>query len=414
MSHQDKRTVGTRYNSVYLMEALQWLLSRVWWNVEFRKDCHWTPRWLVSTALLWAWSAEQNLTERFRCAQRLVIHLQADQPKKKTSYQAFMKLLRRWTNALSDTLKDAFRARMVSFEQNWTVHGFVVFGVDGSRLAVPRTASNEAVYTAANVRKRTLASNTKKRRATGAQKKAQLPQMWITMLYHVGLHLPWDWRIGASGSSERDHAREMVRKLPDNALLTGDAGFAGYEFSRSVLNAGCDLLVRVGANVRLLRKLGYVEESDNTVYLWPDKVARAELPPLVFRLVKMQGPRHPICLLTSILDHQRLPETQLIAIYRARWGVEVFYRNFKQTMGRRKLRSHNAVNARIEVEWSLVGLWAMMLYATAELACHGIPVERLSVAQTLQSFRTMATDYLHPADVRRTLRILFALLLNYA
>ena len=53
-------------NSVYLGQALQWILSRVdWKSVEFRKDCSWTPRWLVAAALLWAWSDEGTLGERF-------------------------------------------------------------------------------------------------------------------------------------------------------------------------------------------------------------------------------------------------------------------------------------------------------------------------------------------------------------
>ena len=53
-------------NSVYLGQALQWILSRVdWKSVEFRKDCSWTPRWHVAAALLWAWSDEGTLGERF-------------------------------------------------------------------------------------------------------------------------------------------------------------------------------------------------------------------------------------------------------------------------------------------------------------------------------------------------------------
>lgn len=407
MSHQDKRTDGTRYNSVYLMEALQWMLVRVRWDVQFRKDCRWTPRWLVSAALLWAWSAETNLTDRFRCAQRLVIHLQAGDSMRITSYQAFLKLLRRWTTSLVRPLRSALRTRMQSFEKDWLTNGFVVFGVDGSRLAIPRTESNESVFSAARIRKRKQSSGqSKKRRTTGAEKKAQLPQMWVTVMYHVGLHLPWDWRIGACDSSERRHAQEMAEHLPDKALLTGDAGFVGYDFTRCILAAGCDLLVRVGANVQLLKKLGYVRESGDTVYVWPEKAVRDSKAPLVFRLIRMQGPRHPIYLLTSVLDRDCLSNDQLVDIYKARWGVEVFYRDFKQTFGRRKLRSHNACNARLEVEWSLVGLWAMLLYATSELACRGIPISRLSVAQTLRSFRMMATDYLHPANPGRTLRIL--------
>ena len=85
--------------------------------------------------------------------------------------------------------------------------------------------------------------------------------MWLTTMFHVGTGLPWDWRTGPSDSSERDHLRQMIGALPAGALITADAGFVGYETWKAILDSGRHLLIRVGANVRLLRKLGYVEEK---------------------------------------------------------------------------------------------------------------------------------------------------------
>ncbi len=42
--------------------------------------------------------------------------------------------------------------------------------------------------------------------------------------------------------------------------------------------------MRVGSNVKLLKKLGYARERDGLVYLWPDRAAQKHLPPLVLRL----------------------------------------------------------------------------------------------------------------------------------
>ena len=58
------------------------------------------------------------------------------------------------------------------------------------------------------------------------------------------------------------------------------------------------------------------------------------------------------------------------------------------------------------MEWSLLSLWAMGLYASMELTQQAIPLERLSFAGTLSAFRNMARDYLHAADRKQTLRIL--------
>lgn len=228
----------------------------------------------------------------------------------------------------------------------------------------------------------------------------------MTTLFHVRLHLPWTWRLGARDESERGQFLDMLPELPADCLIAGDAGFVGYELAAGVIGSGRELLVRVGSNIRLLKKLGFVRESGDTVYVWPDKAARKNLPPLIFRLVVMQGPKHPIYLLTSVTNRRLLSDQQVIEIYKARWSIEVYHRHLKQTFGRRKLLSRRADNARIELEWSLIGLWAMALYATGELADYKIPLERMSMAGVLKSFRTMARDYLHPANSRRTLRIL--------
>ena len=42
---------------------------------------------------------------------------------------------------------------------------------------------------------------------------------------------------------------------------------------------------------------------------------------------------------------KKLSDRQIAEIYGLRWGIEVFYRTFKQTYARRKLRSHAAMNA---------------------------------------------------------------------
>jgi hypothetical protein len=72
------------------------------------------------------------------------------------------------------------------------------------------------------------------------------------MIWHMGLNLPWCWKIGPSYSSERNHVLEMLaeHKFRNHTLFCGDAGFVGYEFWREIAR-DYHFLVRVGANVRL-------------------------------------------------------------------------------------------------------------------------------------------------------------------
>jgi hypothetical protein len=327
------------------------------------------------------------------------------------TYQAFLKMLAAWTVVLSTAFSDALRRQMRSgLAARFEVRGFQVFGVDGSRLELPRTESNEGRFSPAKARRpspskarpgrkplrRARSRTSRDRRAR--EKKANSPQMWLTTMFHVGTGLPWDWRLGPSDSSERDHLRQMIEALPAGALITADAGFVGYETWRAILDGGRHLLIRVGANVRLLRKLGYVREDEGLVYLWPDRQAKRNRPPLVLRMVVARGGRHPVHLVTSVLDEASLADLQVVEIYALRWGIELFYRHFKQSFERRKLRSRRASNAELEATWSLLGLWAMMLHAQVILSEKGVPPKRISVAGVLLGYRSALREYKSAPD----------------
>ncbi len=398
MSHQDSKVVKVRFNADCLKQALRWLLAGVAWStVKFRDDCSWSPRLLASTAMLWAWSDELTLVDRFHTVRRIVQFLFPQQHELAETYQAFIKLLRRWTPRLVAMIQAALRERMPQVLPNcWKVCGLVMFGVDGSRVELPRTRSHEAAYSAARRAAKSRKRRSKKARSQRHSKKANSPQMWLTTMWHAGTGLLWDWRTGPADSSERAHLLEMLPALPAGALVAADAGFVGYQYAKSVIDGGRELLLRVGANVRLLRKLGCVRESAGTVYLWPDQQAKKNQRPVVLRLVVAHNGRHPVYLVTSVLSKSRLSDAQVIELYGRRWGIEVFYRHLKQTFGRRKLRSTSADNARVEIEWSLTGLWAMALYAVVQVNEHGSPPSRLSIAQTLRAFRRTLRDHWEP------------------
>jgi len=393
MSHRD----CVRLNVVCLQQCLRWLLGGVDdASILFRDDCGWTPKSLAAGALLWAWSDERTLGERFRSVRKIMLSLGSEQQQLAKTYQAFTKMLRRWTGELVGLLTLALRERMeTTLPQHWRVGGLLMFGVDGSRIDLPRTRSHEQAFS--TIRHHRRGRNRRGRRLAAKDvQKANSPQLWLTMMWHAGSGLPWDWRSGPADSSERAHLREMLADLPAGALIAADAGFVGYAGLRELIEQGYDVLLRVGANVRLLKQLGWVRESAGTVYLWPDEAGRQGREPLVLRLVVAHNGKHPVYLVTSILSQRQLTDGQVIQLYVKRWGIELFYRHLKHTFQRRKLLSTSAANALVEIQWSLVGLWAMALYALVEVSRRDVPPQRLSFAQLLLAFRRTMRDYLHP------------------
>lgn len=184
----------------------------------------------------------------------------------------------------------------------------------------------------------------------------------------------------------------MLPELPENSLITADAGLVGYDFWKAILDGGHHFLARVGANVTLLKNLGYARQHEHTVYLWPDSSAKKNQPPLVLRLIIVHGGKHPVYLVTD-LNKSQLGNRQAATIYQQRWGIELFFRTFKQTFGRRKLRSRSAENAKLELDWSLLGVWCICLLGQRELAASGTDAMDLSPAAAIYAFQATLRDW---------------------
>ncbi len=401
MSHRDKdsRTPSVT-NTQEVAAAIQALLGKTRWNVALRKDCGWSVLGLVMTTLVWAASSQGTLIGRFGQALKFARGLGRRLAPAKTSYQAFMKLLVRWTAELRQEIVLQYHWAMErDFSEEFRIAGFVPLGADGSKAQLARTRSNEMRYSPAKTRAKKGKNRRKTRRRRcscrvrakqARDKKADSPQMALTLLHHLRLRLPWDWRLGSYDSSERQHLLDMVPHLPSDALVAADCGFVGYEFWAALLASQRQFVIRVGGNVRLLKKLGLARERCGTIYLWPNKAAKRGQQPLVLRLVEVHDGRQSWYLVTSVLDPKRLSDQQVAQIYGYRWRIELFFRHFKQTYGRAKLRSHKAEHAECEAQWSLLGLWTMLLHARLQLPKGNRG--RLSVARVLRAF-AHAIDY---------------------
>jgi len=145
--------------------------------------------------------------------------------------------------------------------------------------------------------------------------------------------------------------------------------------------------MRVGGNVRLLSDLGCVRGRDGIVCVWPDSAARRGQPPLVLRLTEVKNERGSMFLVTNVLSERKLSNAKVAQLYLMRWGIELQFRSFKQTFGRRQLHSRTAECSYVELSWSLVGLWMIQLFAVKEQIKVDWPPESSSVALSLAIIR---------------------------
>ena len=256
----------------------------------------WTPKYLILMGICIGWSVKRQLTARFDEARTTVCMLEPPNGPLPKSYQGFFKQLGRFDVPLVHSVMEQLRQEAPrSVQGAWFLHNWVPFAVDGSRVEAPRTAANEEYMGCAG------------RSGTG-------PQMWVTMITHLPSGLPWDWRQGPGGSSERAHLLDMLGSLPERSLIIGDAGFVSYEGMLEMEQAGQPFLIRVGGNFTLLLDgqpiPSRLERTRHgiLVYLWPDRIYRKKLAPLVVRLIVLKGKGAEVYLLTNVRSSTELPK----------------------------------------------------------------------------------------------------------
>ena len=369
-----------------LLKSLKLLRPEIFQSLRPHGNTKWLLHVLVGAALVWVWSVEPTLAGRYDAGlATLCGWFPSDFVA--TTYQGFIKALTTWSPRLVALIQDVLQTRMISLTTHWQVGDWICFAVDGSKIELPWTAALEAEFGMGAV-KRKRRSRKRIDSANSQAHQEMRPQAYLTLLWHMGTGLPWTWRIGPVSASERDALREMLPFLPKMALLVADAGFTGYDLLRQITKAGRHFVIRVGNNVQLLKKLGYrVKVSGDTVYLWPDDARKRQESPLVLRMVKFHTATTTAYLLTDLTAAQ-LSDKQAAELYKKRWGIEGFFRGFKQTFQRRKLLSESPAQARCELEWSLIGLWLICLMSVEELTRSGESPQQMSVAGVIRAIRS--------------------------
>lgn len=322
---------------------------------------HGNTRWvydlLLRTSLFWMISEQRNWRRRFEEVVRLWTKPGDDD--RRLTFEGFLKAVRREYLVLKERMVSRLRQVMWQIAPNLRqVAGRDVFAVDGTSLELPRTLANQNFFCGNDV---DVANE------DGSECTWKLaPQMHLTTLWHVRTGLPWQWEAAPGDTSERNDLRDMVGSLPENALVVGDAGFVGYDLWEAVLVEDVDLVIRVGSNVHLIVGLEPVEGRDDLVSFWPHEARRAGHSPRLLRLVKTKFGKTDVYLVTNVLDPKELSNADVVAIYQARWGVEVFYRGLKQTFGRRRLKGRTPESALAELHLSMLSLWMLHLLGLLE------------------------------------------------
>lgn len=256
-------------------------------------------------------------------------------------------------------------------------HGRRVKLVDGTGLSAADTLSNQAEWP----------------QPSNMKPGCGFPELKVVGLFslHSGALLGW------GEGNKHDHELTLWRKLwsllcPGDVVL-GDRAFGSYACIAALLQQGIDGVYRFhGARPLDWRKGQRLGHRDRlcvwtkprhpgkgwTVEPWqslPDQLTVR----VVQRAVDVPGFRsETITLVTTLTDSSEFSAEELVALYRKRWSVEIFFRDVKITLGMDVLKCQSPAAVRRELTMYLIchNLLRGMIQEAARQ--ENVPVEHIS------------------------------------
>jgi hypothetical protein len=222
----------------------------------------------------------------------------------------------------------------------------------------------------------------------GGRNDAGYPQARGACLLNVSSRMLLDAEFGPFGRSEHELAEALWKSVPDQSLTLLDRGFVNYETFAQLTQHGEErhFLVRMRRDLKFT-PLEELADGSLLVELRPSKGLRSSAPDVPERIrgrvVAYQHPDgEPSRVFTTLLDHERFPASELVALYHDRWEIELAYDEVKTHMLERKECLRSKLPGGVYQE-----IWGILLAYNLVRREMALAAEKEQVAPNRISFR---------------------------
>ena len=224
--------------------------------------------------------------------------------------------------------------------------GLAVYAVDGTTMRVPDTPENWRTFGG--------------QKGNGKRAGSAYPMVRVLGLMVARSHVLGAMRFGAYEVGEVTLARQLWSDLPRDSLTLIDRNFlVAADLNRLCadgLNRHFITRAKSTTRLRVIKRLG---KDDALVEIELSPQTRRKHPELperwTVRAIAYQRKGFPkSILLTSLLDAEKYPRAELIAMYHERWEIELGYDEIKTHMLAREeaIRSRTPTGVRQEI-WAI-------------------------------------------------------------
>lgn len=258
--------------------------------------------------------------------------------------------------------------------------GLLVCAMDGTTMSVPDSPANLARYG----------------RGSGSHGGSGYPLLRLVAVVACGTRTVLAAAFGPHRTGETSYAPQVLGCLGPGMVLLADRNFAVRDLIAQIAAGGAHLLIRCKNNRPLPALTALADGSFlSRVGGVPVRVIDARVTVAFDDGGHRQGRYR---LITTLLDHQRYPATELVALYHQRWEVETSYLELKSTLvGGRVLRARAPWGVDQEV-YALLAVYQVLRVAMAD-ATGTDPAVSDDRASFSIALRTARDQVVHAAGV---------------
>lgn len=273
--------------------------------------------------------------------------------------------------------------------------GLRLCGIDGTTFSVTNTPQ---------VKKQMTKARTRRGRAA-------FPRVGVAVMVELGLRNPLAAALGSRGESEMALTKRVLKAQPEKSLLINDR-YSGCPLLLVDLPDEGDrhFLVRVKSNLK--RRLLQIHADGSALVELRSGSKTRLVREILGRVQRGQTKTFTtVRLWTSLVDWERYPAREVLALYGQRWEQEVFYREMKVDMrSTPHLQSHTPMTAMQEIAALILAYAVLVDYRIGVATAGDVGVLRISFLKTLQvlqglwQFLEVSADLLGPDKVRLVVR----------
>lgn len=175
-----------------------------------------------------------------------------------------------------------------------------------------------------------------------------------------------DYALGRYEQGESSLLFSILNRLRKGDLLVADRHFAAAHFYTHYKSRGLEFITRAHQRLKIsrIRRIKSYGGGDFIGWLKINEIYRrkdADLPKAIMArfikcVIRIRGQRKVVWIVTSLLDNNKYPGSEIVELYGRRWRIETLFRQLKVNVGADVLRSQTAAGVRKEIVARLVAV----------------------------------------------------------